>query len=269
MKVLLKYLKSYKKEIIIGPILKLVEAIIEVLIPFFMGKFIDRMFEIQTSEIIKFGVCLLILVIIGFISAASSQYFAAKASQGYGTIIRKKLFNYINNFSNKQIDKISTEKLTNIITNDVIQLEVSVAMWIRLVIRVPFICIGALVMCYIINSRYAFIIFISMIILAGFTFFIVRKAAPLYKISKEKLDILSSIVKENLQNVRVVRAFVKEKDELKKFEKVNKNTYNYTKKSYIVSRTIKSYNYINFKYYNNYNIILWTNSNKTWGFKPR
>lgn len=269
MKNLLKYLENYKKEIIIGPILKLVEAIIEVLIPFFMGKFIDKMFEIQTNEIIKFGVCLLILVIIGFIFAIISQYFAAKASLGYGTNIRKKLFNHINNFSNKQIDKISTEKLANIITNDIVQLEVAIAMWIRLVIRVPFICIGALVMCYIINKMYAFIIFISMIILADFTFFIVRKAAPLYKISKEKLDILSSRVKENLQNVRVVRAFVKEKDELKKFEKVNKETYNYTKKSYIVSRIIKSYNYINFKCYNNYNIILWTNSNKTWKFKPR
>ncbi|MBO5004056.1 MAG: ABC transporter ATP-binding protein [Clostridia bacterium] len=263
MKSLLIYLKGYKKEIIIGPILKLIEAIIEVLIPFFMGKFINKMFEIQTSEILKFGVFLLILVIIGFILAINSQYFAAKASQGYGTIIRKKLFTHINNFSNKQIDKISTEKLSNIITNDVINLEVAVAMWIRLVIRVPFICIGALIMCYIINKGYAFIIFISMLILSSFTFFIVRKAVPLYKMSKEKLDILSSKVKENLQNIRVVRAFVKEKDEITKFNIANKSTYNFTKKSYIISRLIKSYNYINFKYYNNCNIILWTNANKT------
>lgn len=235
MKSLLIYLKNYKKEIIIGPILKLVEAIIEVLIPFFIGKFIDNMFEIETSEIIKFGLCLLILVIIGGISALNSQYFAAKASQGYGTNIRKKLFNYIGNFTNKQIDKISTQRLTNIITNDVVQLEVAVAMWIRLVIRVPFICIGALIMCYIIDPQYAFIIFICMIILSIFTFFIVKKGVPLYKLSKEKLDILSTRVKENLQNVRVVRAFTGEKDEARKFKNENKDTYNYTKKSYIVS----------------------------------
>ncbi len=269
MKVLLKYLKDYKKEIIIGPILKLIEAIIEVLLPFFIANIIDRMFEIQTSEIIKFGVCLLILVIVGFICAVNSQYFAAKASQGYGTNIRKKLFKTINSFSNKQIDRISTEKLTNIITNDVVQLEVAVAMWIRLVIRVPFICIGALVMCYIINPKYAFIISISIIILSIFTFFIVKKASPLYKLSKEKLDILSSRVKENLQNVRVVRAFAKEDDEINKFEKENKETYNYTKKSYIVSRTFKPYNNINSKYHNSCNIIFWTNSNNIWDFKSR
>lgn len=259
MKVLLKYLKNYKKEIIIGPILKLVEAIIEVLMPFLIANIIDKMFKVQTIEIVKYGVCLLILVIIGFIFAVNSQYFAAKASQGYGTDIRKKLFKVINSFSNKQIDKISTEKLTNIITNDVVQLEVAVAMWIRLVIRVPFICIGALVMCYIINSRYAIIIFIAMIVLSLFTFFIIKKASPLYKISKEKLDVLSSKVKENLQNIRVVRAFAKEKDEIKKFEKENQITYEYTKKSYIVSRTFKPNNHINFKYYNSSNIVFWTN----------
>lgn len=269
MKDLLKYLKDYKKEIIIGPILKLIEAIIEVLLPFIMSKIIDKMFELQTNEIIKFGAYILILVIIGFIFAANSQYFAAKASQGYGTNLRKKLFASINSFSNKQIDKISTAELTNIITNDVVQLEVAVAMWIRLVIRVPFICIGALVMCYIINPRYAIIIFISMMLLSIFTFFIVKKASPLYKKSKEKLDILCSRVKENLQNVRVVRAFVGEKDEVKKFEKENKDMYNYTKKSYIASRTSKSYNYPNFKYYNSCNIIFWTNSNNTWRFKSR
>lgn len=267
MKVLLKYLKDYKKEIIIGPILKLGEAIIEVLIPFFIANIIDRMFEIQTSEIIKFGVCLLILVIIGFILAVNSQYFAAKASQGYGTNIRKKLFKSINSFSNKQIDKISTVELTNIITNDVVQLEVAVAMWIRLVIRVPFICIGALVMCYIINPKYAIIIFISIVILSIFTFFIVKKASPLYKLSKEKLDILSSRVKENLQNVRVVRAFAKEDDEIKRFENENQNTYSYTKKSYIASRTFKPYNHTNFKYYNSCNIIFCTSSNNIWRFK--
>lgn len=269
MKDLLKYLKDYKKEIIIGPILKLVEAIIEVLMPFFIANIIDRMFEIETSEIIKFGVCLLILVIIGFILAVNSQYLAAKASQGYGTNIRKKLFKSINSFSNKQIDKISTVELTNIITNDVVQLEVAVAMWIRLVIRVPFICIGTLVMCYIINPKYAIIIFISMIILSISTFFIIKKASPLYKISKEKLDILSSRVKENLQNVRVVRAFAKEKDEIKRFEKENQDTYNYEKKSYIASRTFKPYNHTNSKYYNSCNIIFWTNSNNIWQIKSR
>lgn len=269
MKTLLENLKDYKKEITIGPILKLIEAIIEVLLPFVMSRIIDQMYNIQISEIIKFGLILLMLVIIGFMSAVSSQYFAAKASQGYGTNLRKNLFQSINNFSNKQIDKISTTELTNIITNDVMQLEVAVAMWIRLVIRVPFICIGSLIMCYIINSRFAVIIFISMMILAGFTYFIVKKASPLYKISREKLDILSSRVKENLQNVRVVRAFVGEEDEVKKFANKNREMYNYSRDSYIVSRIAKSYNYINFKYYNNYNIILWTNSNKNWKFKPR
>ena len=175
----------------------------------------------------------------------------------------------INSFSNKQIDKISTEKLTNIITNDVVQLEVAVAMWIRLVIRVPFICIGAQVMCYIINPKYAIIIFISIVILSIFTFFIVKKASPLYKLSKEKLDILSSRVKENLQNVRVVRAFAKEKDEIKRFEKENQDTYNYEKKSYIASRTFKPYNHTNSKYYNSCNIIFWTNSNNIWQIKSR
>ena len=126
---------------------------------------------------------------------------------GYGEVLRNKLFYKINRLNNKQIDEISSSKLTNIITNDVVQLETAVAMWIRLVIRVPFICIGALVMCTIISIKCAVILFIATIILAMVTFIVAKKASPLYKISREKLDKLSFRVKENLQNVRVVRGF--------------------------------------------------------------
>lgn len=251
MKEVLKYLKDYKKEIVIGPILKLVEAIIEVLLPFFIANLIDKMFVIEEIKIIRYGIFILILVLVGFILAACSQYFAAKASQGYGTNIRNKLFSHINNLSDKQIDKISIASLTNILTNDVNSLEVAVAMWIRLVIRVPFICIGALVMCFIINSECGSILFISMITLGIATFFFVKKASPLYKIAKEKLDILSSRVKENLQNIRVVRAFASEEIEIEKFNKSNEENNYYTKKSYIISRVIKSCSYINIKSYNN------------------
>lgn len=170
---------------------------------------------------------------------------------GYGEVLRNKLFYKINRLNNKQIDEISSSKLTNIITNDVVQLETAVAMWIRLVIRVPFICIGALVMCTIISIKCAVILFIATIILAMVTFIVAKKASPLYKISREKLDKLSFRVKENLQNVRVVRGFSAEKEEMKKFEKENKENYRYAKRAYIASRYAKSSNYSYFKYYNN------------------
>lgn len=170
---------------------------------------------------------------------------------GYGEVLRNKLFYKINRLNNKQIDEISSSKLTNIITNDVVQLETAVAMWIRLVIRVPFICIGALVMCTIISIKCAVILFIATIILAMVTFIVAKKASPLYKISREKLDKLSFRVKENLQNVRVVRGFSAENEEMKKFEKENKENYRYAKRAYIASRYVKSSNYSYFKYYNN------------------
>lgn len=154
-------LKKYRKELAIGPIFKLIEAIIEVLLPILVAKLIDNMFIYTANEKVRIGIFLFIIIIVGFICASISQYFAAKASQGFGTELRNKLFSHILNLSNTKIQKYGSSALVNRLTNDVINLETAVAMWVRLVIRVPFICIASIVMLFIINTKIAWQVIIA------------------------------------------------------------------------------------------------------------
>ena len=153
MKEIIKYLIPYKKELIIGPLFKLFEAIIEISLPIFIAKIIDNAINLTITQIIIYTILILGLVLIGFCSASTSQYFSAKASQGYGTNLRKSLFKHISLLSNNQINQYGTSALVNRITNDVNNLETAISMFIRLVLRSPFICIGALIMIFIIIHK--------------------------------------------------------------------------------------------------------------------
>lgn len=235
---MLKFLSKYKKDLIIGPIFKLAEAIIEVALPFIIAQIINNITTIENTSIIKYTIIMIALIIIGLFCAVIAQYIAAKTSQECGTELRNKLFSHILKLSNKQIEKYGSSSIVNRITNDVLNLEVAVAMFIRLVIRVPFIFIGSLIMVNMLSTKIAKILFISTIILAIAIYLIIKKASKYQREANKKLDEISLKVKENLVNIRVVKSFVTEQLEKEKFEKANNENYKLSQKATIFSNLL-------------------------------
>lgn len=220
---LVKYLKPYIKQVTLGPAFKLLEAILELLIPLMMAKLIDNGVKTNnTSFVYTMGGLMLITAVIGAGSAYICQYYASIASQGFGTSMRNLLFKKIQSFSYNEIDKIGTPSLINRITSDVNQLQFAVAMLIRLVIRVPFLCIGGVVMAMIINLRLSLILLIIMPIFAVFLYFVMSRSVPMYKLVQKKLDGLSTVIRENLSGARVVRAFARLDKERTRFVESNR-----------------------------------------------
>ena len=226
---------EYKNKLIIGPIFKLVEAIIEILIPVIIAKVIDNIFLYNVNEKIKIGVIILIITIIGYICASISQYLAAKVSQDIGKKLRLDLFKHIFKVPNKEIDRIGSLAIVNRLTNDIFNIELAIAMWIRLVIRVPFICIASLVMISIINLNIAFMVLGSTIIFSLVIWFIMKLTMPLYKKANNLLDNLLAKVKEQIINIKIIRSFVTENKELNKFKKINDENFKFYKRANIIS----------------------------------
>lgn len=215
---LIPYLKDFKKECFLGPLFKLLEAILELIIPLVMAKIIDiGVKSYDTSYIIKMGILIIILGIVGLGSALVCQYFAAKASQGFGTKLRNELFHHINSLSHSEIDNIGTPSLITRIINDVNQLQVAVAMAIRLGVRAPFIILGSAIMAMFINLKLSLIFFLSIPLIVLTLYLVMGKAVPLYRVIQKKLDKISLITRENLDGVRVVRAFSKQEVEKNRF----------------------------------------------------
>jgi ATP-binding cassette subfamily B protein len=220
---LIKFLRPYKKQVILGPAFKLLEAILELLIPFFMAKLIDYGVKAGNSGyVLKMGGLMILTAVIGAGSAYVCQYYASIVSQGFGTDLRNEIFEKIGEFSFNEIDMFGTTSLVNRITSDVNQLQFAVAMLIRLVVRVPFLCIGGLIMAMAINLKLSIILLVIMPIFAGTLFIIMSKTIPLYKTVQKRLDAVSTVVRENLSGVRVVRVFARIDNERKRFSKTNK-----------------------------------------------
>ena len=218
MKNLVKYLTPYKKEIILGPFFKTLEAIFELLVPLVMAKIIDiGLKHNNLPYIVKMGVIIVILGFIGLICALTCQYFASKASQGFGTLVRSALFKHINALSHKELDKIGTSSLITRMTTDINQLQVAVAMAIRLAIRAPLIILGSIFMASLIDLKLSIIFLISTPLIALVLFMVMSRSIPFYSLIQKKLDNLSLIVRENLEGVRVIRAFSKQKKEKERF----------------------------------------------------
>lgn len=235
MKNVFKDLNRYKKFIVSGPLFKLIEAIIEVSLPFLIANIIDNIVAYNVYAIIKNGFFMIILVILGFIFACSAQYSAAKTSQGFGTCLRNKLFKHISTLSYSTLDKFGNSSLVNRITNDTINLEIGIAMFIRLVVRVPFLCICSIIMVYLINPHIGFILLISTIFVFICTCFIIFFASKLNKKSSNILDKISHITKENLSNIKIVRSFIAEPREKEKFNIQNTKHNNLSQKSIYIS----------------------------------
>ena len=216
---LVRFLKNYKVNVILGPIFKLTEAIFELIVPLVMAQIIDVGIneKADSSYIWQMGVILVILGVCGLGFALICQYMASVASQGFGTELRRELFSHINSLSHKEVDEFGTPSLITRLTSDINQLQVAVAMLIRLVVRAPFLVIGSTVMAFTIDFKAA-LIFVAVIPLVAVVMWLVTtKTIPFFKSIQKKLDKTSLITRENLEGARAVRAFSKQEYEQERF----------------------------------------------------
>lgn len=215
---LVHYLKNFRKQVILGPIFKLTEAVFELIVPLVMAQIIDKgIYGQDRAYIFKMGGVLLLLAVVGLCCALTCQYFAAKASQGVGTEIRHDLFHHINELSYAEIDAVGTPGLINRLTNDVNQLQLSVAMLIRLVVRAPFLVIGATVMASMLDLKLSLLFVAAAVLIAVSIYLVMSRSIPFYQKIQKQLDKVSLITRENLSGVRVIRAFSGQKKETKRF----------------------------------------------------
>ena len=221
MRKLVKYLKNYKLNLTLGPLAKLTEAIFELIVPLVMSDIIDNGIDGDggIEYVLTHGAIMVALGVMGLACALTCQYLAAKCSQGFGTELRNDLFRHINTLSFKELDKFGTPSIVNRLSSDVNQLQYMVAMLIRLVIRAPFLVIGAAVMAMMINLKLSLIFIAAAPLIAVVLYFIMSRSIPLYKNVQQKLDKVAQITRENLSGVRVVRAFSEQEYEKDRFDK--------------------------------------------------
>ena len=216
---LARYLKEFKLNVTIGPICKLTEAIFELIVPLVMAEIIDvGIKNSDESYIWRHGIILIILAVCGLGFALVCQYMASVASQGVGTRLRADLYAHINTLSFKELDKLGTAAMVTRITNDVNQVQTAVAMLIRLVVRAPFLVIGATIMSFSISPRLSLIFFGAMAAIVLVMTPVMKATVKLFKKQQKSLDGISRITRENLSGVRVVRAFARQDYEKKRFE---------------------------------------------------
>jgi len=219
---LAKYLKGYIKECIVGPLFKFFEVCFELTVPFIMANIIDiGIKNSDTHYIFKMSSIMVLFGILGLVCSLTAQYFAAKAALGFGTALRNDLFDHINSLSLSEIDKIGTSTLITRITSDINQLQTGVNLVLRLLLRSPFIVLGAILMSFMINVNLALIFLTVTLLISSVIYFIMTRSIPYYKNAQNQLDKVSLITRENLSGVRVIRAFSRQKEELKQFEQSN------------------------------------------------
>ena len=223
MKSLLKYLKKYTRESILAPLFKLLEAVFELFVPLVVAKIIDS--GIPSGDkglIVKYGLLMLGLALIGMVAAITAQYFAAKAATGFATGLRSALFSKIQSLDFTSLDKAGISTLITRMTSDVNQLQNGVNMVLRLFLRSPIVVFGAMIMAFTIDVKAALIFVITIPALAIVVFGIMLITMPLYKKVQGGLDKVLGKTRENLSGVRVIRAFRLEDSELDSFEKDNR-----------------------------------------------
>ena len=222
MKKLLIYLKNYKKETILGPLFKLLEASFELIIPLVVASIIDVGIANQDKGYIVTRVLIMVLLgIVGLVCALTAQYFAAKAAVGFATELRHALFSHIQKLSFTEIDTIGTAQFINRMTSDVNAVQGCVNMVIRLFLRSPFIVFGSVIMAFTINVKSALIFCIAVVLLSITVFSIMLASIPMYRKVQGSLDKVLKNTRENLTGTRVVRAFNKEQSEIDNFGEEN------------------------------------------------
>lgn len=222
MKKLLVYLKDYKKESVLGPLFKLLEATFELIVPLIMAAIIDTGVATgDKSYIMKMCMVLVLLAVIGLTCSITAQYFAAKAAVGFATKLRHALFAHIESLSFTEMDTVGTATLITRMTSDVNQVQNGVNLVLRLFLRSPFIVFGAMVMAFTIDVKAALVFVVTIPLLSIIVFGIMLISIPLYKKVQSALDKVLGITRENLTGSRVIRAFNKEDDEKVHFNENN------------------------------------------------
>ena len=226
MKALFKYIKQYKKEALLGPTFKLTEALFELFVPLVVASIIDKgIANGDITYIIKCGLLMVVLGIIGFICAALAQFFAAKAAVGFAANLRQAIFNKIQSLSFAQLDEIGTSSLITKITSDVNQIQTGTNLALRLLLRSPFIVFGAVVMAFTVQPQIALIFIISTVLLAIIVCSIMAITIPMHKKVQKILEKIVLLTRENLLGIRVIRAFRRDKIEIEDFNKKNNELY--------------------------------------------
>ena len=215
---LARFLKRYRVQVILGPVFKLTEAVLELIVPIITAMIIDNgVKKGDVAYVWRMGGVLLLLGAVGLCCALVCQKMASIASQGFGTVLRNEVYRHINSLSHAEIDQLGTPSLITRITNDVNQLQYAVAMLIRLVIRAPFLAIGAIVMAMILDFQMGLIFLLATPLIALVLYLVMSRSVPFFKVMQKKLDKISLISREGLSGVRVIRAFSKQQNEEKRF----------------------------------------------------
>ena len=222
MKKLLVYLKNYKKESVLAPLFKMLEATFELIVPLVVASIIDN--GIKNGDlnlVIRKAGTLVLLAVVGMIAAITAQYFAAKAATGFATEVRHSLFEKIQSFSFTELDNIGTSTLITRMTNDVNQAQSGVKMVLRLFLRSPFIVVGAFVMAMSIDFKAGLIFLLVIAVLSAVVATIMKVTVPMYRDVQNTLDSVTLMTRENLTGARVIRAFTEEEQEYSRFSKKN------------------------------------------------
>lgn len=222
MKSLLKYLKDYKKESTLAPLFKMLEASFELLVPLVMAAVIDKGIEGKDKGyIVSMCFVMILLGLIGFVCSITAQYFAARAATGFARKLRYEMFSHIQKLSYSKLDTAGTSTLITRMTSDVNQVQNGVNMFLRLFLRSPFIVIGAMVMAFYVDVHAAVVFAVAIPILSLVVFGIIFANIPLYKKVQNRLDQVLLVTRENLNGIRVIRAFNQEAEELEAFDEKN------------------------------------------------
>lgn len=218
------YFKRYKRDIFLGQSFKLIEAILELILPLVMASLLDDGVKTGNQAMIfTRGWQMLLIALVGVGTALVCQVVASRASQSFGTELRHDLFAHINALSCQDIDQIGASALITRMTSDVNQLQQALAMLIRLVVRAPFLAVGSIVMAMILDLRLSVVFLITTPLIALLLYLVMRKSLPFFKTLQKKLDSLARISRENLEGARVVRAFSRQEEETQRFDTASKD----------------------------------------------
>ena len=221
---LLGYMKSYKKEAVLGPLFKLLEALLELLVPLVIAAVIDTgIAGNDRSYVVRMCLLLVGLGVVGLVFSITAQYFAAKASVGFVSRLRHALFAHIQSLSYTELDTLGTSTLITRMTSDMNQVQSGVNLTLRLLLRSPFVVFGAMIMAFTIDVKAALIFAVTIPVLSVVVFGIMLWCIPLYKRVQRKLDGVLSATRENLTGVRVIRAFCKEEEQISRFDSCNQD----------------------------------------------
>ena len=224
MKKLFRFFKNYKKDMFASPIFKVFETISEIAIPLLVAQMIDTGVANHDAKfVITYGCIVIALYIVGITASILSQKFAAKAATGIAYDIRKSMYEHINTFSHKELDKFGTASLNNRMTHDIARVQNAIGSFLRIILRSPLILIGSIICAMVIDIKLSLIFIAITPIIVAIVLFTLKITDPLYNKAQKSLDKVSDIARENLQGVRVVRAFNKQADEERRFVAASKN----------------------------------------------